>query len=155
MIDLNNFVQNTCRRWLFFFIKFNENENRKQMGGSKHWDKLTHFCKVMENATHGAIRPHTEPQESPADTTTAWWAGPQPAGTSQVRTWRQTASSTVTHSLKVIGLTSTRSYIRAHRLNKTQQMVLTLCLDERFCNLSFGCLNSFVFICPGSQKPDR
>lgn len=43
----------------------------------------------------------------------------------------------------------------AHRLNKIQQMVLTLCLDERFCNLSFGCLNSFVFICPGSQKPDR
>lgn len=37
---------------------------------------------------------------------------------------------------------------------KQQKLLLTLCLDERFCNLSFGCLNSFVFICPGSQKPD-
>lgn len=35
-----------------------------------------------------------------------------------------------------------------------QKMLLTLYLDERFCNLSFGCLNSFVFICPASQKPD-
>lgn len=38
------------------------------------------------------------------------------------------------------------------RTRAESEMSLTLCLDERFCNLSFGCLNSFVFICPGSQK---
>lgn len=36
--------------------------------------------------------------------------------------------------------------------NGVQRAPLTFCLDERFCNLSFGCLNSFVVICPGSQK---
>lgn len=34
------------------------------------------------------------------------------------------------------------------------KLKLTLPPDERFCGLSFGSLNSFVFICPGSQNPD-
>lgn len=57
-------------------------------------------------------------------------------------------------SLHVIGLTFPSHSHQNTKKIKVKKLLLTLCLDERFCNLSFGCLNSFVFICPGSQKPD-
>lgn len=67
---------------------------------------------------------------------------PPPKRSSLTREWSESHLRSNMH----------RTNHSTHAQRNDIKMWLTLCLDERFCNLSFGCLNSFVFICPGSQK---
>lgn len=127
----------------------------------KHLDTLTSFCNVTEIVTRWQIANHT-PHRTPGilrghySCMASWTtASRHISGTHmEAQTSLPQKRSSVTREWSESHLSSNmhRTNHSTHAQRNDNKMWLTLCLDERFCNLSFGCLNSFVFICPGSQK---
>lgn len=120
------------------------------------------FCKVARKASSDDNQPiktsNTEPKGSSAHTGSCVHGeldNRQPVHLRYAhgRTRVSNQTGVLRPSRCVTRTNKYRIYKREENTKRADSEVsLTLCLDERFCNLSFGCLNSFVFICPGSQK---